>query len=301
MQRSSYLRRIITQVKLRLRLMVRSLLLILFLGRFVTVTNAQIEDYYRPQKRSTAPVLINHPDLVRANNHWYIGIEGGGKWNGATLDNSLSELLVNKKGATDSYAGGHLGYSHNLRWSLETGYIRNPSNLILFVNSTRPFPFSVKDLQHTIPVRFKWRVLRLGNVQKKSGMYLGGGLLWTPTRKQKEIEGFQLGGLSRASGSRTKLDTLIVENRSFTTGRAKLELEGSLEFVGRIGQHFELVGYGRVSYAGSSALESKSELFVNNYSQSISIATLRPVSYHFGVAIRYLYGLQNSYRSRFEE
>lgn len=301
MQRSSYLSRIITQVKLRLRLMVRILLLTLFLGRFVTVTNAQIEDYYRPQKRAATPLVINHPDLVRVNNHWYIGIEGGGKWNGSTLDNSLSGLLANKKGATDSYAGGHLGYSHNMRWSLETGYIRNPSNLILLVNTTRPFRVTVNDLQHTIPVRFKWRVFRLGNVQKKSGMYVGGGLLWTPTRKRNEIDGFQLGGLSRVSGSRTKFDTLIVENHSFTTGRAKLELEGSLEFVGRVGQHFELVSFGRVSYAGASALESQSELFVNNYSQSISITALRPVSYHFGVAIRYLYGLRNSYRSRFEE
>ncbi|MFN8344532.1 MAG: hypothetical protein U0X91_05995 [Spirosomataceae bacterium] len=281
--------------------MLRILLLTLFFGGLAAQASAQIEDYYRPQKRYTNPVLINHPDLVTTDNHWYLGIEGGGKWNGVTLSNNLSGLLAYKKGVVDSYAGAHLGYSHNLRWSIETGYIRNPSNLTLFVNATRPFPFTVNDLQHTIPMRFKWRVFRLGNVLKKSGMYVGGGFLWTPTRQRKEIDGFQLGGLTRASGSRTKLDTIIVENQSFTTGRAKIELEGSLEFVGRVGQHFELVSYGRVSYAGASALESRSELFLNNYSQSISFAALRPVSYHFGVAVRYLYGLRNSYRSRFEE
>ena len=279
----------------------RTLLLTLFFGGLATAALAQIEDYYRPQKRYAQPLLFNHSDLVPTNHHWYLGIEGGGKWNGASMNNSLSGLLANRKGVIDSYAGAHLGYNYNLRWSIETGYIRNPSNLILIVNTTRPFSFTVNDLQHTLPLRFKWRVFRLGNVLKKSGMYVGGGLLWTPTRKRNEIDGFQLGGLIRASGSGTKLDTIIVENQSFTTGRAKLELEGSLEFVGRVGRHFELVSYGRVSYTGASALESRSELFLNNYSQSISLATLRPISYHFGVAIRYLYGLRNSYRSRYEE
>lgn len=279
--------------------MLRFLLLVLFWGSLVSIANAQIEDYYRPRKRGTTPYLINRPDIVRVNNHWYVGLEGGGKWNGATLSNSLSGLLSYRKGITNGYYAAQLGYSRNLRWIVETGYIQNPSTIVLAVSSSVPFPFSIEDRQHSIPFRFKWRVFRLGNVQKQSGMYVGGGFVWTPTRQRKDLEGFRLSGLSRIS--RTQFDTLIVENNSQVTGKAKLELEGNLEFVGRLSPHFEFVGYGRVSYAGASPIESKTELFVNNLSQTISWATLRPVTYQFGIAFRYLYGLKNNYRSRFEE
>ncbi len=274
--------------------MPRFLLLVLCWGSLTSVANAQIEDYYRPRKRANNPLLINHPDLVRVNNHWYIGLEGGGKWNGALLSSGLSGLISYRKRFVDGYAGVQLGYSHNLQWAIESGYIRNPSSIILGVNTTRPFTFHIEDLQHSIPFRFKWRLLRLGTIQKKSGIYVGGGLLWTPTRKRTEINSFQLAGLSRVAG-------LAVENYSFTTGKAKLELEGSIEFVGRISQYFEILGYGRLSYANRSALESKTELFVNTLLQNTSVATLRPVSYQFGVTLRYLYGLKNIYRSEFEE
>lgn len=279
--------------------MLRFLLLVLFWGSLISIANAQIEDYYRPRKRGITPYFINRPDIVRANNHWYVGLEGGGKWNGATLSNSLSGLLSYRKSITNGYYAAQLGYSHNLRWTVETGYIQNPSTIVLAVNSSVPFPFRIEDRQHSIPFRFKWRVFRLGNVQKQSGMYVGGGFIWTPTRQRKDLEGFRLSGLSRIS--RTQFDTLFVENNSQVTGKAKLELEGNLEFVGRLSPHFEFVGYGRVSYAGVSPIESKTELFVNNLSQTISWATLRPVTYQFGIAFRYLYGLKNTYRSRFEE
>ncbi|MEZ4902625.1 MAG: hypothetical protein R2822_13190 [Spirosomataceae bacterium] len=126
----------------------------------------------------------------------------------------------------DSYAGGHWGYNHNLRWSLETGYIHNPSNLVLWVNTSRPFQFFVKDLQHTIPLRFKWRVFKIGKIQKQSGLYIGTGLLWTPSRIRQQLDGFRLVGFAKAS--RNQVDTILVENKSFTTGQAKLEWEGSV-------------------------------------------------------------------------
>jgi len=185
-----------------------------------------------------------------------------------------------------------------MRWSLETGYIHNPSNLAFWIVTSRPYQFLVNDLQHTIPLGFKWCVLRIGKIQKQSGIYVGGGFLWTPSRSYQEINGFRLAGLSRVSKNR--IDTILVENQSFTTGRAKIEWEGSLEVVGRVGNHFELVGFGRFGYVGHSALASNSELSINRISQNISIATLRPSTYYFGVSVRFLYGLKNAYRSRYE-
>ena len=270
-------------------------------GGFFLSAKAQIEEYYRPYKRPKTAILLTQPDLVRSNSHWYVGIEGGGKWNGATLSNSLFGLLAYRSGYTDSYAGGHLGYSHNLRWSIESGYIRNPSNTIMRVNAFRGFTVRVNELEHSIPLRFKWRILRLGNVLKQSGIYVGAGILWTPTRKRQDAETFLLTGLTRSSGAGNAPDTLLVENQTFSTGKSKLEPEVSLEFVGRVSTHLEIVAFGRVHYAGASALRSDSQLYINRLIESTSSLTLRPVSYQFGVAIRYIYGMRNLYRSRFED
>lgn len=270
-----------------------------WIGLFLSA-QAQTDEYYRPYKRRTSAVILDHPDLVRSDSHWYVGIEGGGKWNGAVLSDNLFGLLSYQTGATDGYAGGHLGYSHNLRWTLETGYIRNPSNAYLRVNAVRGFPVRVNELEHSIPLRFKWRVLRLGHVLKQSGIYVGGGLLWTPTRKRQNVDTFVLTGLTRSGSSGTR-DTLLVENQTFSTGKAKLELEGSLEFVGRVSSHIEVVAYGRAHYAGASALRSDSQFYINRLIEASSSLTLRPVSYQFGVAIRYIYARRNVYRSRFEE
>ncbi len=307
MQRSRYLRRIIEQFNTGIVLYFFTFLMIrqlLFSGicciGFLTKAKAQVEEYYRPYKHPKA-IFLTHPDLVRSDSHWYIGLEGGGKWNGAVLSDNLHGLLSNQSGYTDSYAGAHVGYSHNLKWAIESGYIRNPSNAWLQVRAIQPFRVRVNDLQHSIPVRFKWRLFRMGIVQKQSGVYIGGGLLWTPTRKREEPYRFQLAGLTRSAGSHLPPDTVLVESQSFTSGRAKLELEGSLEFVGRVSRHFELVAYGRVHYAGASALRSDAQFYINQVLDATSSLTLRPVSYQFGVAVRYLYGMRRNYHSRFEE
>ncbi len=270
------------------------------MGLFLSA-EAQTDEYYRPYKRPQTPIFLTHPDLIRSNSHWYIGIEGGGKWNGSKLSDNLFGLLSYQGGATDSYAGGHLGYSHNLRWSVESGYIRNPSNAYLRVNAFRSFRVRVNELEHSIPLRFKWRILRLGHVLKQSGIYIGGGILWTPTRKWQNAETFVLTGLTRSSGSGSTPDTILVENQTFSTGKVKLELEGSLEFVGRVSPHIELVAYGRTHYSNASALRSDSQFYINRLIEASSSLTLRPVSYQFGVAIRYIYSIRNTYRSRFED
>lgn len=278
--------------------MIRFVLLGLLLSNLGVVAYAQIEDYYRPQKRYITPVLVTHPDLVLSKNHWYMGIEGGGKWNGASATNNLLGLLSPQKGYTDSYAGAYVGYLHNLKWALEMGYTRNPSNALMGVRASPSFRYRITDLQHSIPLRFKWRVVKLGFVQKRSGIYVSGGVVWTPTRKLQTLKQFQLYGLSR-SGAHNGVDTLIVENESYTTGRAKVELEGGLEFVGRIGKKFEIVAYGRMLYGKSAALESTTQLFVNGVEENKSVLSLQPKSYQFGVALRYLF-VRDTYHSNYD-
>lgn len=280
--------------------MLRTLFFVLFWATLLPASYAQIEDYYTPRRKSS-PIIFNHPDLIKVDNHWYMGLEGGGKWMGTHLSSSLTGLIGFQKSVIDGYAAAQFGYLHHLKWGIETGYIRNPSRMVLAINSARPFVYRIEDLQHSIPLRFKWRVFRLGRIQKKSGMYVGAGFVWTPTRNRTQINQFDLAGLARVSGSRTQFDTLIVENYAYTTGKAKLEWEGNLEFVGRISQHFEIVAYGRATLAPASSIESRTELFINRISQSTSVASLKPMTYQFGITFRYLYGFMNTYRSAYEE
>ena len=64
-----------------------------------------------------------------------MGLEGGGKWMGTHLSSSLTGLIGFQKSVIDGYAAAQFGYLHHLKWGIETGYIRNPSRMVLAINS----------------------------------------------------------------------------------------------------------------------------------------------------------------------
>jgi len=281
----------------------RTVIILTVIGVWGLSAQAQEDEYYRASKRIKPKVILPNKDLITTNNHWYIGLEGGGKWNGSALENSLSGLLAYRKSFTAGYYALQLGYNHNLRWAFESGYIQDPTNAFLYFFTTRGRAIShLNDLSHTIPLRVKRRVLRIGNVQKQSGIYIGTGVLVSPFEQPKNLEKFNLLiGYTRVEGSNPlRFDTLVVRSQSLVTGRNKLALEGSLEFVGRIARHWELVSYGRVRYTPNSALRSESILYLNSFEENKTALSLHPWSVQFGIAIRYLYTIKNAYRSRYE-
>ncbi|MCU0341024.1 MAG: hypothetical protein MUE30_14175 [Spirosomaceae bacterium] len=277
------------------------------LGMLGIVGVAQAQDtdeYYRASKRRKNLTWLRNSDLVRSSNHWYVGIEGGGKWNGTTLSDNLSGFIDFQPKFTDSYASGYLGYSHRLRWAVEAGYGRTPTNALLaFFTARRRFTLPLNENAVFIPLRFKYRVLRIGKIQKLSGLYAGVGALWMPTRKSTTIERFNtlIGYRRVADTTPAQFDTLVVQHETVLTGKPKMAWEGSVELVGRIARRWELVAYGRAHYAFRSPMEANTQLLINRQTTATSLLTIRPLSYQFGVAVRFLYNLQDQYRSRFDE
>lgn len=262
------------------------------------------EEYYRASKRRKNTVWLRNSDLIRSNNHWYIGLEGGGKWNATVLSSNLSGFIDYQPKFTDSYASGYLGYCHAQRWAVESGYGRTPTNALLaFFTARRRFTIPLNDLSVFIPLRIKYRVVKIGKIQKLSGVYVGLGALWMPSRNAATIERFNtLIGYRRIPDTTPALfDTLVLRHNAFLTGNAKIEWEGSVELVGRVARRWELVGYGRVQYASNSVLQATTELVVNGKLEQSSVLNIKPISYQFGVAVRFLYGFKSQYRSRFDE
>ena len=278
-------------------------LLIWFLGLLANQAQAQIEEYYEEKKnRKKVPLVLGQADIQRANNSWYVGLEGGGKWNGTKLGNSLSGVLQTEN-YLNTYWAVQFGYEHNQRWAVESGYVRNPVSGYLFVVGQRTLRYLWQDLQITIPLRFKWRLFKIGTVQKVSGLYVGGGLLFSPGRRSgQSIGGFQVTGLTRIANTRpAQFDTLLFVNNTYLTGRGKIEYETSVEFVGRVSKSFEIVTFVRATLAGGSIFQSDTQLIVNQQIQARSALTINPFSYQFGMSFRYLYQSRNVYRSRFDE
>lgn len=281
----------------------RTLLLIWFLGLLANQARAQIEDYYEEKKnRKKMPLVIGQLDIQRANNNWYVGLEGGGKWNGTKLNNSLSGVLQTEN-YLNTYWAAQLGYQHNQRWAIESGYVHNPVSGYLFVVGQRTLRYLWQDVQNTIPLRFKWRLFRIGTVQKVSGLYVGAGVLLSPGRRSgQNIGGFDVTGLSRIPNTRpAQFDTLLFENKTYLTGRGKVEWEASVEFVGHVSKSFEIVTFVRATLSGAPIFQSDTKLLINQQLTTLSTLTINPFSYQFGMSFRYLYQSRSVYRSRFDE
>ena len=283
----------------KMRISVVVLVLWLLAGQ----VRAQVEDYYQEKRnRKKNPPLLSQLDLQRTNSNWYVGLEGGGKWNGTKLDNSISGVLQTQN-YTNSYWAVQLGYEHNQCWAFETGYLRNPVSGYLFVVGQRTSRYLWRDWQTTIPLRFKWRLFKIGSVQKLSGLFMGAGVLVSPERGSgQRIGGFSLTGFSRLPNVvPPQFDTIQFINNTYLTGRGKVEWEANVEFVGRLSRRFELVAFVRATLANAPIFRSDTRLVINQKLQSNSTLQLNPFSYQFGMSFRYLYQSRNIYRSQYDQ
>ncbi|MFN4146123.1 MAG: hypothetical protein ACK4GN_09900 [Runella sp.] len=264
---------------------------------------SQEDVYYRATRRPKHPPVLANRDLVTTNHHWYIGAEAGGSWNGTAATGSLEQFLAYRAGYTAGYIGGYAGYCHHQRWLFEGGYLQQPVHIFLSLfTARRPVNLHLSSIAGAIPLRVKRRVLRFGNVQKQSGIYVGAGVL-LPFHQAATLEDFRLlVGYARIAGSQpARFDTLTIRHLSVLTGQGKIQWESSLEVAGRIARQWELVAYGRAHYATRSVLRSESVLLVNRQIESTAVLTLQPWAYQFGLSVRYLFKFRNPYRSTFEE
>jgi hypothetical protein len=275
---------------------IKCCIVLLFICGHVWAQEQEGDDaYYRPKKRNSW--LTNNSQTKQS--YWYVGLEGGVKWNDNKLDNNLSGYMT-VQNITDAYWGSVLGFCYENKWMIESGYGQLPSNTRMLIRNL-PTAFRWKALPPTIPLRFKQRLLKIGTVRKLSGLYATVGVVWQPLTKTR-LGGFDLNGFTVVPNVRpVKFDTVQILNESFASGRPKLQLEAGVEFVGRVSKSFELVLTARANYASQSLIDSNTKLLINNKLQTESFVTVSPLSYQFGFGVRYLYSFKNEFKSRFEE
>src|SRR6218665_764842 len=154
---------------------------------FLAFGQDEDEYYKKPSQRSDVK-NNTYPNLARKSINMYIGVEGGMEANQSTLINNLDGLIGKQKGQ-DLYWGIVLGYNMNDTWSIETGYYKNPTNLIQSVSSGRSIPYIYRfgsGLQ-TIPFRYKHKIMTIDPVTKNATLHVGVGLLLATDASNKKI------------------------------------------------------------------------------------------------------------------
>ncbi len=229
------------------------------------------------------------------SSYWYVGMEGGLTPSIAKIDNNLSNLLASQKSITDAYWNGVVGYSQQDKWQIEAGYAEIPFNARLYLNNGRSIiPFRWRNLQKAIPIRFKWRLFRIGQVKKISGLYITGGATGLFLSPQTELGKFRFIGITPLTNVKPiQYDTLEIVNKTFATGRPKIALEAGIEFVGRVSKSIQVVLSVRTLYA-NNVLESNTQLLLNSVLEKQAFQTISPLSYQFGFSLRYLYSFRNN-------
>lgn len=264
--------------------MIRIVLLFLFLLPTIILAQEGDDAYYRNRK-------INNWGTNQ--NYWYAGLEGGLTVSTTTLENNLSGFLAPRKGFEDAFWNAVLGYSQNDKWQIEAGYAELPLNAGLLLYTDRvTVPFRWRNVQKAIPVRFKWRLFKIGAVKKVSGLYLTAGLMGMISSPQSRLGGFGVSSLNRINNTRPfQFDTIAVLNETYTTGKPKIGAELGVEFIGRVSKSVQVVITLRTVYANRS-ISSNSQLYINKNLESQSSLNINPLSYQLGFSLRYLYGFK---------
>lgn len=252
------------------------------------------DSYYRKQK------LSNFWGVNQS--YYYGGLEGGLTHSATKLENDLTGYLSSRPGFEDAYWNGVLGYSHNDRWQLEAGYTEIPFNAGLYLNTSGiPTPFRWRYVQKAIPVRFKWRLFKIGSVKKVSGLYITGGIVYLFQNSETRLGGFGISGRRRIPNTQpTKFDSVSVENETSITGKPKIGIELGLEFVGRVSKSVQVIISLRTLYS-SNPLVSNSKLVINQKLEAQSSLDLKPLSYQLGFGLRYLYGFKQLKQPEYEK
>lgn len=256
------------------------------------------EEYYKPPSKRLDVRNNTYPNLNRKAMSLYLGLEGGFKLNFASLNNSIGNL-VSSQNSNDFSWGISIGYNSDNKWAIETGYLKNPVYFIQSVASGRGVPFTYrigKDL-HTIPLRYKRKVLTLDAITKTAWLYVGGGILLNTNAKEQLIYEQTFVGVS---GNAANRDTVRLTSDSFLSNKFRVAFEGQVELQGRVANGFYISLFGRMNFAPSGGL--RSDLVYTQNLNKIGEATqsLKGISYNFGLLLRLDLARGYKYQSQVE-
>lgn len=280
--------------------MMKAIFVFLFLivGIFTELKAQDDDEYYKPPSKRLDVRNNTYPNLDRKSMSLYVGIEGGFKLNYASLNNSIGNL-VSSQNNNDFSWGISLGYNSDNKWAIETGYLKNPVYFIQSVASGRGVPFTYrigKDL-HTIPLRYKRKVLTLDAITKTAGLYVGGGLLINTNAKEQLVYERTFVGVS---GNAANRDTIRLTSDSFLSNKFKVAFEGQVELQGRVTNGFYISIFTRVNVASNAGLRSDLAYFQNSNKIGDATQSLKGISYNFGLLLRFDLARGYKYQSQVE-
>lgn len=256
-------------------------------------------EYYQAPKKNGKTRMINLSNMDIIKNRIYIGVEGGFKRSTSALSNSI-EGLLSKENYNDFYWSTQFGYNHNQKWALETGYYPNQNRLILLVNADRGAIHVISSGKlNTLPLRYKKNIFTIDKTTKTATIWLGGGLLFSPNYKNKEVDNFILEGRDgRYDGNQYVYDTLKLNGQTFVSPKSLVQFEGTLELQGRISDFLTISVNIKGIIAPKSAIYSDINYLVNSEIKAVSTHYSMPVNFMAGLVLRYEFARMIKYKPK---
>ena len=272
--------------------MMKSIFLFLFLmvGIFTELKAQDDEEYYKPPTKRLDVRNNNYPNLARKSMSLYLGIDGGFKLNYSVLNGALNNL-ISAKNNNEFLWGASIGYNLDNKWAVETGYMKNPVYYFQSVNSSRIALYREGTALHTIPLRFKYKVLTLDAITKTTAIYVGAGVLLGTNAKEKQIS-------KRKFVSASRQDSLVI--RSFITPKARVLFELQTELQGKVANGFYISIFGRMNFAPKGIVYSDIEYFQSGRKIEADTQYLKGISYNFGLLLRFDLARGYKYQSQVE-
>ena len=261
------------------------LLLICLSVTFPSFCQEEDEYYKVPSQRRDIRNNV-YPNLNRKTINLYLGMEGGLELNQSTLSNNMDGLIGKEKG-NDLYWGAVIGFNLNNVWSIEAGYYKNPTHLIQSVQSGRSIPYVYKlgTGLHTIPVRYKRKILTIDPITKNATIHVGVGVLLATDAKDKSVGGRSFAGLS--NNPNQKPDTLRLRSDAFLSKKAIAQAEFQVELHGRVSESLSIVVFARGNVAPKGLVRSEIDYSINNKTLDTAQQLTNGISFNFGLVFRY--------------
>lgn len=272
--------------------MMKSIFLFLFLiiSIFTELKAQDDEEYYKPPSKRLDVRNNSYPNLDRKAMSLYLGIDGGFKLNYSTLNGTLGNL-IDAKNNNEFLWGASVGYNLDNKWAVETGYLKNPIYYIQSVKSSRIAPYQEGTILHTIPLRFKYKVLTLDAITKTTALYVGAGVLLGTNAKDKQIS-------KKKFVSSSRQDSLIIH--SFITPKGRVLFELQTELQGKVANGFYISLFGRINFAPKGIVYSDIEYFQKGSKIDSDKQYLKGISYNFGLLLRFDLARGYKYQSQVE-
>ncbi len=251
----------------------------------IDLFSQETDEYYKPPSQRKDVRNNTYPNLNRKALSLYVGLEAGIKQNFFSQNNDFNNLAGGQR-SNELFWGIELGYNMNNQWAVETGYYNNPSFFVQTISSGRgvPYTYHLGANLHTIPLRFKYKVLTIDAITKNASIYVGGGVLLATNAKNQQIF---LRNFTGVAGNGTQRDSVKLKSETFLQKKGLAQLELLIELQGRISNTLSIAIFGRGNFGANGIVQSDLTYSINANKIAEAQQLLKGISYNFGLVLRY--------------